>query len=463
MNHKKNANVPRARRWMAVLVGIAAIVQPGCGKNEHASISGAKTISERSAQPVGAKGRPLDWILVPQVGGTILDEQIRIAQRAVQKSMAQDVALEKLGWLFVAKARISFDSGYYKLAEQCALSIESRDPTNAGALLLRGHVLHNLHRFKDAEPIARLLATQRGSPMDFGLLGDVLMEQGRLDESVDAYQRMMDLRPDSRAYSRAAHVRWLKGDLSGAEEIMREAVGSVGRSDPEAAAWMNTRLAFYEFQLGRFADAHNSCAAALRLQADYPPALLLEGRMFLIEGKTAESVARLEIAARSNPLPEYFWALAEALKVAANNERALLAATMLTRRGQTDDPRTYSLYLATQREQPELAVRLACRELEQRADVTTYDALAWAQFAAGDLTSAQTNNIRARAEGTQDARIFLHSAAIATRAGEKVAAADFLKKTFALRHLLWPSERRQLENTMAELGWQPSAGVALIQ
>lgn len=185
--------------------------------------------------------------------------------------------------------------------------------------------------------------------------------------------------------------------------------------------------------------------------------------MFLIEGKTAESVARLEIAARSNPLPEYFWALAEALKVAANNERALLAATMLTRRGQTDDPRTYSLYLATQREQPELAVRLACRELEQRADVTTYDALAWAQFAAGDLTSAQTNNIRARAEGTQDARIFLHSAAIATRAGEKVAAADFLKKTFALRHLLWPSERRQLENTMAELGWQPSAGVALIQ
>ena len=58
-------------------------------------------------------------------------------------------------------------------------------------------------------------------PFDYGLLGDALMEQGRLAEAVAAYQRMVDLRPDLQSYSRVAHIRWLKGDLDGAIEVAR--------------------------------------------------------------------------------------------------------------------------------------------------------------------------------------------------------------------------------------------------
>ncbi len=118
-------------------------------------------------------------------------------------------------------------------------------------MLLRAHVLQNLHRFKESETLARRLVQQRGLSFDYGLLGDALMEQGKLSDAVEAYQRMMNLKPDLRAYARAAHMRWLKGDLAGAIEAMQLAVSAASPQDAESAAWVNTRLAFYEFQAGR--------------------------------------------------------------------------------------------------------------------------------------------------------------------------------------------------------------------
>jgi hypothetical protein len=80
--------------------------------------------------------------------------------------------LEQLGWAFVQKARVSYDQSFYKLAELCAICIESQSPASAEALLLQGHVLYSLHRFKDAEAFALRLSESRAAPFDFGLLGD---------------------------------------------------------------------------------------------------------------------------------------------------------------------------------------------------------------------------------------------------------------------------------------------------
>ena len=88
---------------------------------------------------------------------------------------------------------------------------------------------------KNPKPLARRLVQQRGLSFDYGLLGDALMEQGKLGDAVEAYQRMMNLKPDLRAYARAAHMRWLKGDLEGAIEAMQLAVSAASPSDAESA------------------------------------------------------------------------------------------------------------------------------------------------------------------------------------------------------------------------------------
>src|SRR5437899_9200939 len=91
---------------------------------------------------------PLSLVLVPHPGGSSTDEQIRRYQEQVRSGRVRDAALEQLGWSFVTKARESFDPGFYKLAEQCAVALESRQPHGPEALLLRGHVLDSLHEFK---------------------------------------------------------------------------------------------------------------------------------------------------------------------------------------------------------------------------------------------------------------------------------------------------------------------------
>src|SRR5262249_30747461 len=228
-------------------------------------------------------------------GGAKIDQEIARIQsdiRANTKPFQTTALIEKLGWSFVEKARVSFDPGFYKLAEQCALCLESKQnekrsanqplstpqSIRSAALLLRGHVLHNLHRFGEAEKIARELVEKRGLAYDFGLLGDVALEQGKVDESVMAYQKMMEMRPGPQAYSRAAHLRWLKGDTEGARMLMRMSAQSAGQGDPESAAWAWSKLALYELQAGEVTRAPGICEAAVARQSDYAPALLAPGR-----------------------------------------------------------------------------------------------------------------------------------------------------------------------------------------
>ena len=61
--------------------------------------------------------------------------------------------------------------------------------------------------------------------------------------------------------------------------------------------------------------------ASLRTVPDYAAALLARGRIQLAQKKPVEAVETLTRAARLNPLPEYQWALADALRLAGPHRR----------------------------------------------------------------------------------------------------------------------------------------------
>jgi tetratricopeptide (TPR) repeat protein len=119
-----------------------------------------------------------------------LDQAIVRHQQQARAAASKD-ALERLGYAYVARARVSNDAGDYTLAEKTAECLDSRYPGESLGLLLKGHVLHQLHRFAEAEQIGRQLVARRTFVLDYGLLGDALMEQGRLTEAATAYQKMM--------------------------------------------------------------------------------------------------------------------------------------------------------------------------------------------------------------------------------------------------------------------------------
>jgi tetratricopeptide (TPR) repeat protein len=310
-------------------------------------------------------------------------------------------------------------------------------------------VLHQLHRFAEAEQIARTLIAKRTVVLDLGLLGDALMEQGRLDEAAAAYQQMLDLKPFFQSYTRAAHMRWLKGDLDGAITAIRLAIDAASPRDPESSAWARTRLAAYELQRGKLAEAESAAAAALEKEPGYAAALLTLGRIRIAQRRAADALDVLRRAARLNPLPEYQWALADALRLQGLDAEAAGMEQALLTNGAASDPRTLSLYLATRRTQPQDALQLAEAELRSRADIFTLDAHAWALAANGRIDEALTVVTRAVAAGTRDARLFLHAGVIHAAAGRTRDAARWLRAAAELRPMLLPSEAAELDTHLA--------------
>jgi tetratricopeptide (TPR) repeat protein len=398
------------------------------------------TLQAEKSPPESAACR---FVLASLNGNDPIDEEIAQQQTLVRNGST--AGLERLGWMFVKKARLTFDASYYILAEQCAQCMEANGAKGPDTLLLNAHALQSLHRFHEAEAVARELVSTRERPFDYGVLGDVFVDQGKVREGAAAYQKMVDLRPDLQSYARAAHVRWLTGDLNGAIELMRLAVSGSSPNDAEAAAWAYTRLSLYQLQKGATKQALESCSAGLALQPEYAPALLAHGRILLALHRPAGAVVELQYAARLNPLPEYQWALADALALTGDRDRAKQIESQIIERGATEDPRTMSLFLATRGENIEQAVHLARHELTSRADVFTHDALAWALAMAGRSTEAQLHATQALSEGTVDARLFLHAGIIAALNNDTRQAKQRLQQASAIQQMLLPSERAQLE------------------
>ena len=346
-----------------------------------------KSKNEPNKAPAAAAtfDNPLGLVLTPQTGDSRTDREISQLQQRIREGRNVELWLDRLGWAFVAKARESFDPGFYKLAEQCARCIEKRNPQSQEAMLLRAHVLQNLHRFKESETLARRLVQQRGLSFDYGLLGDALMEQGKLGDAVEAYQRMMNLKPDLRAYARAAHMRWLKGDLDGSDRGDATGCERCQSERCRIRCMGEHAIGVLRVSSRPFNEAEQRCALALSLQNNYPPTLLLQGRILLGQSRFGEAVDALQNAVKLNPLPEYQWTLAEALRVAGKENEASEVEAQLCQRGASSDPRTLALYLATRHESPETALRLARAELDSRSDVFTHDALAWSLAAAGNV------------------------------------------------------------------------------
>lgn len=388
-------------------------------------------------------------ILTAQPGETRLDREVARLQQRIRTTPSAKAQIVQLGWAFVSKARVTGDPGYYKIAQQCAQLAGDGDDS----LLLSGHIDHALHRFADAEVIARKLTTQKQAGWQtYALLGDALMEQGKLTEAIDAYQRMIDIRPCLQTYARVAHVRWLKGDVAGAEELMRLAVEAGNSRDPEPAAWAYTRLALYQFQARKLKETGWSIDRALEFVKDYPAALHLRSKLEIERGEPAKAVVSLRTANAQVPLPEYQWALADAARLAGDNDLAAKTEETLKARGATEDPRSFALFLATRHTNPEMARGLAQEEFSNRQDVMTYDAMAWTALAAGQIPEASENMKRALAEGTLDARLFYHAAKIEAAAGHKKLAVDWIRRAAPLQQMLLPSEHTDLFAQAAALG-----------
>jgi hypothetical protein len=190
----------------------------------------------------------------------------------------------------------------------------------------------------------------------------------------------------------------------------------------------------------------------LALESDYAPAMLIRGRILLALNRAGDALIELQHAAELNPLPEYQWAVADALAATGARDTAEQIESKITE--SSEDPRTISLFLATRHKDVDRAVQLAQQELSNRGDVFTHDALAWALAAAGRTTEAQQHATEALSQGTADPRLFLHAGIIAALNNDKRQAKRLLAQASASKQTLLPSERAQLDAWLAKINFR---------
>jgi tetratricopeptide (TPR) repeat protein len=445
---------------LSLLLGGCALAGFGLWKITVSSVVLSPAIKKTETVSAPANSS-CELALLPHKGIEQIDREIRQLQHEARTATKRGETIKRLGWAFITKARLSYDPGYYKLAEQCSFCVQSENANDPDAFLLQGHILDSLHKFKEAELVARKLVTIRNEALDHGLLGDVLMEQGRLDEAVVSYQKMINLRPDLQSYTRVANIRWLKGDLQGATAVMQMAVTGGSPREPEPTAWAYTRLGIYEFQAGNTEAAAKSAGIALQFAQNYAAALVLRGRILLAQGKAEEAIESLQLATTLTSLPEYQWTLADALREVGKTQAAEDVESHLINNGAINDPRTFALFLISRDRRIQQALALAQEELNTRADVFTMDAIAWTLRANGRLDEARDYSQRSLKEGTQDARLFYHAASIAMALGNHSSACELFRRAEQSKQTLMPSERDDLNRQFAALSERDETPLSL--
>jgi len=374
----------------------------------------------------------------------ITDSHLLALQQRAAREDATAKDLHRLGWSLIAEARKTQDERYFELAAQTAHEMQDRFGSSSTARLLLAHALHNLHRFAEAEAIATVLAEERGDPMDYALLSDVFLERGKLDEAVAACRKFVRLKPGLEAYSRVSYLRWLHGDIDGAIAAMEHAVLAGTGSNPEPLAWCLCRLSYLYLQKQRQAEARAAAKKAVALLDEYPPALFALGRAELAMGDLHSAAELLNRAAELNPIPEYQWWQGDALETVDRNLEAAAVRDDLEQKGAFVDPRTVALFLASRDARADKALSLARNELGKRPDTFSWDALAWAQHAAGETRAAHESIQEALRFNIRDARVFLHAGIIARGLGRETEAKGFFDEAATLSATLTPLEQRLL-------------------
>ena len=206
---------------------------------------------------------------------------------------------------YLQKMRETMDPDYLNRAARIVDAVLSADRLNYEALRLRSAIELERHDFPRAAANSReLIRISPEDPWNFGTLGDSLMELGEYSAAADAYQKMVQIRPDMSSYNRAAYYRFVAGDAAGAIEIMKMAIDAGSRS-PENVAWCLVDLGNMELKVGRVEDAGRAFQGALKIFPGYHPAHAGLGKLDAQAGKIPEAIDHYTQAQAAVPLPEY--------------------------------------------------------------------------------------------------------------------------------------------------------------
>jgi tetratricopeptide (TPR) repeat protein len=415
-------------------VGITAIVAV-------ALLFGAAVLNLRGGpeDPPGrgaAGGSPGSALLAPAVGADSVESTIAALQDRLRATPEDWRGYASLGLAYVARARVTADPSWYPMAEGALReSLRLRRGDNVDALLGLGVLALSRHDFERALALGRRTETVNPYGADaYGVIGDALLELGRYDEAFDAFQTMVDTRPNLASYARVSYARELVGDLVGARGAMERAFEAAGT--PSDAAWASHELGQLAWKRGDVDAAAAWYDRGLDLEPSFVPNLAGLADVAWARGDAELAIELYKEVVVRYPSVEYVGRLGDLFAttghpVLAREQYAVVEATReLARASGVNVDLEVALFDADHG-RPETALAAAKAEWARRRSVHVADAYAWALSAAGRHEDAARLMDRALSLGTRDALVLFHAAMIERSLGREDAAERLLGRALA--------------------------------
>ena len=375
-------------------------------------------------------------------GGSSSPAELRIAgaQKVLQKQPNRYQAYNDLALSLIRRARETGDSSYH---EQAGLAIASSlkiEPGNFEAEQAQVDLLLAEHKYRRALEEARALNHRMpDAVLVWGYIAEAEAALGDYQQADEAAQWMMNLRPGNvPAYLTGADLREDWGDIDGAEEYLSRALQQTPPFETEETAWILTRMARLLRQSGRLDTAEALLQKALKTYPDYYASIEELAEIRLDQHLYAEAVELLEKRNQDFPSPlsrllaargyEGAGRQADAAKMYAEFEHEARARIILPDNANIE----LISYYADHAHQPQEALRIARLEMENRHDVRTFDAYAWALYANGQFAEAQRQIEKALTVGARDAVLYYHAGAIEAAIGKKAEASHYLQQSLNL-------------------------------
>src|SRR5262245_17659401 len=202
-------------------------------------------------------------------------QRIAAAEKALAAKGKSADTYNDLALALARRARETSDVAYYARADEAIDESLRLAPDNLEAQKMRVWVLLGRHEFGRARELARELNKKNADDLlIYGFLTDANAELGNYKEAEEACQWMLDLRPGNiPAFTRAAYLRGIFGDIEGAVELMKAAYDRTPPTEAEDRAWILTQIAHLALIEDHVGDAERLLNDALALFPNYHYAL----------------------------------------------------------------------------------------------------------------------------------------------------------------------------------------------
>ena len=348
------------------------------------------------------------------------EQKIAAAERVVASNPAKYEAYNQLALALTRRARETSDTVYYDRADAAIARSLELSPGNFEAQKARAWVLLGKHEFQKALELARTLNKQMPDDLlVYGFLTDANVELGNYKDAEEACQWMLDLRPGNiPAFTRAAYLRELFGDIEGAIELMTAAYQRTAPLEVEDRAWTLSQLGHLESMAGRTDNAERLLQEALALFPNYHYALANLAKVRSAQKRHAEAADLLKRRYDAAPHAENLYVFAEELERSGRQAQAKAPFADFEMRALRESEiwdnanRELIFYYADHARKPAEALRVARLEVARRHDVYTLDAYAWALHRNNKSREAREYMQRALAVGVKDPAVLSRAAII---------------------------------------------------